>query len=229
METENQRLNMAPPLLYRAAQRGVYGKRYLYGRGGVTDALFVFLDGEPDPEADAALKSRFMARPWVCLTDRWEDHIKTAYPQATIYRRFMMKPACRFRFPGGQALPAGCRLTMMDEAAFDRHPFSHGANYASYAAFQKEGSGAVAYWEGDIVASASSFLSVDGEVELDVSTKPEHRGKGLASACVARMLRDCMERNIAVHWDAQNDISRHLAEKYGFEMETAYSVYYLPK
>ena len=51
----------------------------------------------------------------------------------------------------------------------------------------------------------------------------------LAAACVARMLRDCMERRITVHWDAQNDVSRHLAEKFGFEAETEYSVYWLPK
>ncbi len=33
---------------------------------------------------------------------------------------------------------------------------------------------------------------------------------------------------IVVHWDAQNDISRHLAGKFGFEAETEYSVYWLP-
>ena len=65
-------------------------------------------------------------------------------------------------------------------------------------------------------------------VYLDVSTKEAHRGKKLASACIARMLRDCMERRIIVHWDAQNDVSRHLAEKFGFETETPYSVRRLP-
>ncbi len=223
------RLKMAPPLLYRAALRGVFGRRCEYGPAGVADALFVFLDGRPDPDAAAALEARYKARPLVCLSESWEDYIRARYPQARVYRRFMMKPARRFLIPETPALPEGYRLAAMDEAAFARHPFSHGANYASYAAFQAEGSGAVAYRDGDIVASASSFLSMDGEVELDVSTKEEHRGKGLASACAALMLRDCMERGIAVHWDAQNDVSRHLAEKFGFEMETEYSVYWLPE
>ena len=79
------------------------------------------------------------------------------------------------------------------------------------------------------MAAASSFLSLDREIELDVFTKESHRGKKLAIACIARMLRDCMERGIIVHWDAQNDASRHLAEKFGFEAETAYSVYWLPR
>ena len=222
------RLKMAAPLLYRAALRGVFGGRSEYGQAGIADALFVFLDGKPDPEAAAALEARYRVRPLVCLTESWEDYIRARYPEARVYRRCMMKPARRFLLPEESALPEGYRLAAMDEAAFERHPFSHGANYASCAAFQAEGSGAVAYWNGEIVASASSFLSMDGEVELDVSTKEEHQGKGLASACVARMLRDCMERGIAVHWDAQNEISRHLAEKFGFEMETEYSVYWLP-
>jgi len=38
-----------------------------------------------------------------------------------------------------------------------------------------------------------------------------------------------MERGITVHWDAQNDVSRHLAEKFGFETEEEYSVFWLPK
>ncbi len=229
METEIQRLNAARPLLYRAALRGVYGQRHAFEQGGVTDALFVFLDGKPDPASAAALDERFIARPWVCLSAAWEEYVQAAYPGARVFRRHMMKPARAFRFPAARALPPGFRVARMDEAAFEAHPFSHGANYASWAAFQAEGSGAVAYREGEIVASASSFLSLDGEVELDVSTEEAHRGKGLACACAALMLRDCMERGIAVHWDAQNDISRHMAEKFGFELETAYSVYYQPE
>lgn len=99
----------------------------------------------------------------MCLTDAWEVWIRARYPDAAIYRRTMMKPACRF--------------TVLEK--------------------------------------------------MDVSTKEAHRGKRLATACVARMLRDCARRRITVHWDAQNDVSRHLAEKFGFEIETAYSVYWL--
>ena len=43
------------------------------------------------------------------------------------------------------------------------------------------------------------------------------------------MLEDCSERGITVHWDAQNEISRHLAETFGFERETEYSVYLQPE
>ena len=220
---------MNRPLLYRAAVQGVFGKREAYSRGSITDALFVYLDGEPEPESVARVDSDFRVRPLVCLTEEWEEQIRARYPDAAVYRRTVMKPACCFIFPEKTELPEEYRLTGMDEAAFDQHPFSHGMNYSCYAAFQAEGSGAVIYHGGEIVAAASSFLSLDGEVEMDISTKEIHRGKKLATACAARMLQNCMERGITVHWDAQNDVSRHLAVKFGFETEEEYSVFWLPK
>ncbi len=220
---------MNTPLLYRAALRGVFGQRAEFRRGSITDALFVYLDGEPEPETIARVDSRYRNRPVVCLTQPWEERIRARYPDAAVFRRTVMKPACRFTVPEGIEIPEGYRLGDMDRAAFERHPFSHGMNYPSWAAFRAEGSGAVVYHGGEIAAAASSFLSLDGEIELDVSTMESHRGKGLAAACIARTLRDCMERGITVHWDAQNDISRHLAEKFGFEAETEYRVYWLPQ
>ena len=228
-ESTESCLNRSELLLYRAAQRGIFGRRREYGKGSITDALFVYLDGEPDQESAAALETEYLARPWVCLTESWKDYIRKHYPHARRYIRYMMKPACRFRIPENADLPKEYQLRMMDKAAFDRHPFSHGENYDSYAAFQKEGSGAVIYRDGEIVSSVSSFLSLDGEAELDMYTMEEHRGKGLAGACAARMLQDCMERGITVHWDAQNETSRYLAEKFGFEPETVYSVYWQPE
>lgn len=219
---------MNTPLLYRAALQGAFGQRAEFSRGSITDALFVYLGGEPEPESIAEVDKCYRGRPLVCLTKTWKDQIETHYPGATIYNRALMKPACRFTIPKNTELPDRYRLTGLDEAAFEKHPFSHGVNYASWAAFQAEGSGAVVYDGGEIVAAASSFLSLNKEVELDVSTKEACRRKKLATACVARMLRDCMERGITVHWDAQNDISRHLAQKFGFEIETEYSVYWLP-
>jgi len=217
------------PLLYRAVLQGRFGKRTEFGRGSITDALFVYLDGEPEPESIAAVDTRFRNRPLVCLTEAWKAAIEERYPDAAVYRRFQMKPSDRFILPEDPEIPEGYRLAGMDESAFEQHPFSHGTNYASWADFQKEGAGAVVYCGGEIVAAASSFLSLDGELELDVSTKEEHRGKNLAAACVSRMLQDCMQRGFTVHWDAQNDISLHLALKFGFAVETEYPVYWLPE
>ena len=131
-----------------------------------------------------------------------------------------------FVFPPTQVLLEEYRLELMDEAAFNQHPFGHGENYSSFSQFATEGAGAVVWKDGEIAASASSFLSMNGEIELDVSTKEEHRGLGLATLCVSKMLGECMNKGFTVHWDAQNETSKHLAQKFGFEVEEEYSVYY---
>ena len=212
-------------LIFRAAQRGLYGKVFSFSQGSITDALFVFLDGNPEADSQAILETHFMARPWVCFTETWEKYIKSHFQNVQIFTRYMMKPRSTFSFLPLRPLPKEYQLELMDEAAFNQHPFGHGENYASYRRFIAEGAGAVVRKNGEIVASASSFLSMNGELELDVSTKEEHRGLGLATACVSKMLEQCMAKGFTVHWDAQNETSKHLAQKFGFELEAEYPVY----
>ena len=214
-------------LLYRAAQEGVFGSLTRFERGSIADALFVYLDGTPELKSVEALAAGYLSRPWVCLTGAWESLIRNQFPHARVYMRTLMKPAWWFSFPTQRTLPGNCRLAAMDEEAFNAHPFGYGANYPFYGAFQAEGSGAVIRRNGEIIASASSFLSLDGEVELDVFTAEAYRGMGLATACAAAMLRDCMARGITVHWDAQNAASRRLAEKLGFVTDWEYPVYWV--
>lgn len=116
-----------------------------------------------------------------------------------------------------------CGLFTKDD--FEKHPFDHGMMYPDFENFRENGSGACVHVGTEIVASASSFLTLETEAELDISTSPEHRRKGLALHCASAMLRDCMARSITVHWDAQNETSLHLAEKFGFKLEQVYKVF----
>ena len=215
-------------LLHRAALSGIYGQSCTFDGSTISDALFVYLDGTPTAESMAAVDRDYRHRPLVCLSAAWEAHIQKSYPDAKVYTRTVMAPADCFIIPE-ISLPEGYTAMPFDERAFDLHPFGHGENYADFADFEANGAGAVVWHNGEIVAAASSFLTIGKEVELDVSTVESHRCKGLASACVAFMLRNCAQRGITVHWDAQNDISRHLAEKFGFTAEYTYSVYWLPQ
>ena len=219
-------MNSKQSLIFRAAQAGLYGKTFSFSQGSITDALFVFLDGKPEEESLAALERQFMARPWVCLTEAWEKSIKSHFQNLQIFTRYMMKPQSSFPFPLLEPLPKEYQLEVMNEVAFNQHPFGHGENYSSYSQFAAEGAGAVVCKNGEIVASASSFLSLKGELELDVSTKEEHRVLGLATACISKMLEQCMNKGFTVHWDAQNETSKHLAQKFGFEVEEEYCVFY---
>lgn len=216
------------PLLYQAAKAGIYGKCYVYPEGSITDAMFVFLDGLPSPESIDAVANSYRMRAIVCLSDEWEAHIKDTFPNVHVLKRYMMNPARDFDFNCRTDVPDGFEATLFDEQAFELHPFSHGEYYKSFSEFQKLGAGAVVRHAGKIVASASSFISCNNEVELDVSTDEAYRGKGLASACIALMLKDCTQKGLTVHWDAQNDTSLHLAEKFGFELDCCYDVYVIP-
>ena len=219
-------MNSKQSLIFRAAQAGLYGKTFSFSQGSITDALFVFLNGKPEEESLAALERQFMARPWVCLTEAWEKSIKSHFQNLQIFTRYMMKLQSSFVFPPTQVLPEEYQLEVMNEVAFNQHPFGHGENYSSYSQFSAEGAGAVVWKNGEIVASASSFLSLKGELELDVSTKEEHRVLGLATACISKMLEQCMSKGFTVHWDAQNETSKHIAQKFGFEVEEEYCVFY---
>ena len=57
------RCNMSEPLSYRAALQGTFGKREQYSLSSITDALFVYLDGKPEPESIVRVDSHFRGRP----------------------------------------------------------------------------------------------------------------------------------------------------------------------
>ena len=116
----------------------------------VLDARIPHSSRNPDLGRMCAHKKRLMVLGKSDLADpemtkAWEEQIRTRYPDAAVYRRVMMKPACRFMIPEDTKLPEGYLLADMDEAAFAQHPFSHGENYHSWPAFKAEGSGAVVY------------------------------------------------------------------------------------
>lgn len=74
----------------------------------------------------------------------------------------------------------------------------HASTYPSCEDFQRHGSGAVVWRQDQIVASASSFLSWEKQLEMDVVTAKEYRRRGLEIACASAMLLDCRERGLDV-------------------------------
>lgn len=216
------------PLILRACEGGIFGKTEEFPGGTVAYAMFLFLSGHPNEDYFFENISRLQDRPLVCMNEKWEEFLSEQYPNAYKLTRWQMIPRCEFDLSKVRPLPDGYEISPFKSVEFAVHPFSHGANYRDAAEFEATGSGAVARCGAEIVSSASSFLSYQGEVELDVSTNPDHRRKHLAENCVAQMLRDCAARGITVHWDAQNTQSRNMALKFGFEIEQEYTVYVLP-
>lgn len=212
------------PLLLRACEQGKIGSIFAYENGEIADALFLFLLGKPNEKYFIENKLNLKDRHIVCLSFEWEEYLKSRFPKINSYTRFHMFPKDKFDLTK-RNLPEGYLAKIFDEKAFDLHPFNHGEHYENYADFEKNGAGGVILFENQIVASASSFLTLGNEVELDISTLENHQKKGLGEKCTEIMLEECMKKGLLVHWDAMNTPSKNLALKFGYEVEQEYTVY----
>lgn len=101
--------------------------------------------------------------------------------------------------------------------------------YADYEQFRRYGLGVVAFHGEELVSGASSFASYSGGIEVEIDTKKEYRRQGLAAACGAKLILECMNRGLYPSWDAQNKWSLRLAEKLGYHYSHTYTAYELWK
>lgn len=213
------------PLLLRACEAGLFGKNHVYENGSIAEALFTYLSGEPNEALINQLCVPKRGRHLVCLSERWQSFIQQNFPDAETYVRYQMKSVNHFVFPNLDKLASEFELRKFGEKEFEAKPFSHGKNYKSAEDFAANGAGAVIWHKGKIVSSASSFISFENEIELDFSTMQDYRRKRLANHCISQMLKNCEKRGLWVHWDAQTELSRNIAFKFGFELNQNYTVY----
>ena len=99
------------------------------------------------------------------------------------------------------------------------------AQFADYEMYQRHGLGVMIFHEGEPVAGASSYSSFEGGIEIEIDTKAEWRRRGLATACGAKLILECLERGWYPSWDAQNPLSLALAEKLGYHFDREYTAY----
>ena len=83
----------------------------------------------------------------------------------------------------------------------------------------------VVLYEGTVVSGASSYVHFRDGIEIEIDTREDFRRKGLAAACGARLVRECMERGLYPSWDAQNRWSVALAQKLGYHFDKEYDAY----
>lgn len=79
--------------------------------------------------------------------------------------------------------------------------------------------------DGLIVSGASSYSAYRGGIEIEIDTKEEYRRRGLALACGAKLILECLDRGLYPSWDAHNRCSAALAEKLGYRLDYAYDAY----
>jgi GNAT superfamily N-acetyltransferase len=99
------------------------------------------------------------------------------------------------------------------------------SQYKDYETYKKLGLGVAVLKDGDLVAGASSYSTYDKGIEIEIDTREDHRRKGLAYACGAKLILECLKRDLYPSWDAQNKWSVALAEKLGYHFSHEYVAY----
>ena len=68
-----------------------------------------------------------------------------------------------------------------------------------------------------------------GFKEIQIDTKEEYRRKGLALICGAKLIIECLNKELYPSWDAQNMESVKLSEKLGYHFDKEYTAYEISK
>lgn len=129
-----------------------------------------------------------------------------------------------------ESLPEEYTLRMLDEELYERCRKESWccdwvAQYGDYEEYQEYGLGAVILKGEEIVSGASSYSGYLEGIEIEIDTKEEYRRKGLAYVSGAKLILECLKRNLYPSWDAQNLWSVALAEKLGYHFSHEYEVY----
>ena len=128
------------------------------------------------------------------------------------------------------ALPQGYQLKSIDASLYrqclqEEWSVDLVKQFETYEKFERYALGIVALKEQEIAAGASTYSAYDKGIEIEVDTKEEHRRKGLATACAAKLILQCLKKGLYPSWDAANLWSVALAEKLGYHRGEAYMVY----
>lgn len=203
---------------------------------------FCFLAGESDMEL-VAYKPENCDRDFIIMVPQdsarrvsWENLIRQVYgDKARRVTRYAIKKEEQIwdlvkLQEAVSGLPSGYTLRLIDEELYQKcldNDWSRDlvAQYRDYEQYWDLGLGVAILQGQEIVAGASSYSSYEGGIEIEIDTREDHRRKGLAYICGARLILECCDRNLYPSWDAQNLQSVALAEKLGYHLDHAYTAY----
>lgn len=196
-------------------------------------ADFCFLAGEPReallrelPRRDLILAPRHPGWDPVILA-MWGDRAAPWVRYATHKSPVFDPPALELL---AGRLPPGALLRRLDEGLYRQAlsaPWSRDlcGNFATYRDYRAHGLGVGVVLDGVLVAGASSYTYYRGGIEVEIDTRPDHRRRGLARACGARLILDCLARGLVPSWDAHNRESLALAQQLGYSFAYEYPVF----
>ncbi len=169
---------------------------------------------------------------------RWADWIEEQFPgqQRIVTRYALKKDEHHFDLAKLRgytaAVPKGVRLKRIDEKLYHqimKEEWSRDlcASFDTAERFMAYAFGYVAVKGREILAGCSCYGVSEGMMEIEVDTRRDWRRNGLALACSAAFLLECLEKGLTPNWDAVNLQSVGLAEKLGYVFDREYQVYRL--
>lgn len=199
---------------------------------------FAFLAGTPD-ERLVRYRPNWYRQDFIIMVPQnagWAERIESVYREKAmpVVRYAIKKEANIFdteyleKIAAG--VPAGYSLRMIDRDIYERSKREAWcrdwtSQFESFEKFQELGLGAAILKDGEIVAGASSYSAYREGIEIQIDTREDYRRKGLALACGAKLILECLARGIYPSWDAQNRGSVALAEKLGYHFDREYTAY----
>ena len=220
-----------------SALEGIMGQ--VYGAGSASAMVlagdFAFFAGEPNAE----LASFLTGMPFVIATprdDAWADLLEKVHgSHARRTERYAIKKEPGVFDPEKlrelrNRLPTGYQLAQIEETLYEACKAEDWcrdlvSQYPTYGMYKKLGLGAAVLYNGELVAGASSYCTYGAGIEIEIDTRADHRRKGLATACSAALILECLDRGLYPSWDAQNRWSVALAEKLDYHFSHTYPVY----
>ncbi len=199
---------------------------------------FCVFAGLPNKELAAHIPAEFPSDTILMIpqNEAWAALIEQAYPSRfeRVLRYAIKKEPDVFDRIKLQSyidnLPHGYTLSMIDEALYTKAKAESWSRdlcsqFPSYASFEAHGVGVMALYGTIPVAGASSYSVYDKGIEIEVDTSRDFRRKGLALACCAKLILECLDRGLYPSWDAHDLRSVALSEKLGYHMDKEYVTY----
>lgn len=200
---------------------------------------FGFLAGQADAEFLLALKRTVCKRDFLILVpqnESWSRVIEACYGEncRRVTRYAIKKETEGFDQSKLESLVRGLpkeyQLTMIDQRWYSYCGQTSWckdfvSQYESFERYADLGLGVLILKDGIPVSGASSYSSYRSGIEVEIDTREDYRRKGLATVCGAKLILECLKRNLYPSWDAHNPWSAALAKKLGYRFSHEYAAY----
>lgn len=197
---------------------------------------FTFFAGEPCPELIAYKPSHCTKNFMIAVPQNklWENMLTQFYgKRAKIISRYATKKEPHIfnreqLEKAAASLPKQYTLSMIDSHLYDLCKTEEWSTdlvsqFSTYEKYRRLGIGVVICKDNLIISGASSYSRYRDGIEIEIDTREEYRRHGFAYICGAKLILECLKRNLYPSWDAHNKASAALAEKLGYHCSHTYT------